>query len=764
MATTIHIGYLPFGNYPYAALRDERLDELLSARYERTLDVLARVPSARMTLALTGQTKELVAREFPRTYRAIRELMRAGRLELTQCPYSHPQTALTPHDSLVREIERDLQVTRRYYNVRPTVFWSPECSWSPYLPRLLHTAGATAIYLRQMPGDEPATVRGTTGHTITAFNLGPRPNWTPASTDDDIRAGFEALRTRIEADPARDRALVLVFGDDLEMAGVEEEALLHERIFRVADALPYVEPVLIGPYLTKNPPTRTIELNDVSNWIAHFRWWSGDTVDIDQNSLAQAIRRDLRAGEALLKRIKAGRNGKKVAARLETLRERAWHDLFMLESTEPKAWRPCLDRRLWGYRHAAQGAERARAFAREAAAPFVPRKTRPNAILVPLVETLGLARRPEIIEVPLRFDKGACFGHITVRLDGQKLPHQLADAQRWPGGSVRSCTLVTAAGLAARSIGAIEIAWDARKTSRKKPPRLSGTVLESDALTLFVNAERGGAITRLTLRGDDFLDEGEFLNRLAFTPTRTLERLTDDAPARVVARDAGELFDQLTLEHELPLGITKQQTIRLYRPVDRILVETRLRFQAPVSLGVYQPWKQNKTDHSLVVGDLRLNGATETWTTLACSPRDVRIQRLADFERPLNYIVCANDWAALSTPEKAVALIADGATNKMDLARVASDETGARPERSRGARLGYDAGSPSQFGPHYNDERHGWWHGERTVRIVYLVQARPGPAQGACPEPVEGQKEALILNNPVALPRSAPSYARGDPT
>lgn len=754
MAATVHIGYLPFGNYPYAALRDERLDELLSARYERTLELLERVPSARMTLALTGLTKELVAREFPRAYRTVRKLMRAGRLELAQCPYSHPQTALTPHDSLVREIERDVEVTRRYYNVRPTVFWSPECSWSPYLPRLLRKAGATAIYLRQMPGDEPATVRGTTGHTITAFNLGPRPNWTATSTHDDIHAGFEALRSRIEADPARDRALVLVFGDDLEMAGVEEEALLHERIFGVGEALPYVEPVLIGPYLAEHPPARTIELNEVSNWIVHFRWWSGDTVDLDQNSLAQAMRLDLRAGEALLKRIKTGRNGAKLSARLETLREHAWHDLFMLESTEAKGWRPCLDRRLWGYRHAAQGAERARAFVREAAAPFVPKKTRANAVVVPLVETLGLARRPEIIEVPLRFDKGACFGNITVRLDGEKLPHQLADAKLWPGGSVRSCTVVAAADLAARTIGAIEIACDARKAPRKKPPKLSGTALESDTLSLFVNAERGGAITRLSLRGNELLDEGELLNRLAFTPTRTLERLTDEAPARIVAREAGELFAQLTVEQELPLGITKQQTIRLYRPHGRILVETRLHFRTPVSLGVYQPWKQNKTDHSLIIGDLRLNGATEVWTTLPCSPRDVQVQRLAEFERPLKYIVCANDWAALSTPEKAVALIADGPTNKMDLARVVSDKTGACPERGRGAHLGYDAGSPSQFGPHYNDERHGWWHGERTFRIFYFAQVRSKPA--------EAQKEALILNNPVALPRSAPSCPRGD--
>jgi len=745
MVASVYIGYLPFGNCPYAALQDERLDELLSVRYERTLELLERVPSATMTLALTGQTKELVAREFPHTYRMIREFMSAGRLELTQCPYAHPQTALTPHDSLVHEIERDLEVTRRYYGVHPTVFWSPECSWSPYLPKLLHKAGATSIYLRQMPGDEPATVHGSTGHTITAFNLGPRPAWTPASTDDEIRADFEALRREIEADPGRDHTLVLVFGDDLEMSGVEEEALLHEHILHVADALPYVEPVLIGPYLAKHPPTRKLELNEVSNWINHFRWWSGDIVDIDQNSRAQAMRLDLRAGETLVKRLKAGPNNTRLTAQLETLQQQARHDLFMLEGTEPKAWRPCLDRRLWGYRHAAQGRERARAFVRQAAAPFMSTKGRGKTVVVPLVETLGLARTPEVIEVPMQFDKGACFGNIRARLDGERLEQQLGDVALWPDGSVRSCTLVTAAELAARSVGALEIVYDARKAKQPKTGRPAGTTLENETLTLSVNVERGGAITEATLRGDALLDEGEFLNRLAFTPTRTLERLDDDAPARVVGSATGPLFSELTIEQALGLGITKRQTIRLYRPHARVRITTRLDFQAPVSLGVYQPWKQNKSDHSLIVGDVRLNGATETWTTLPCSARELQTRPLPTRDRPITYIVCANDWAALRTDDKAIGLVAFGATNKMDLARVARDAAGAR--------LGYDAGSPSQFGPHYNDERHGWWHGTYTFNLVYLVETHPTPSNM--------QREARILNNPAALPHGALTQERG---
>ncbi len=62
-------------------------------------------------------------------------------------------------------------------------------------------------------------------------------------------------------------------------------------ILAAAATREYVKFVTVSEYFASHTPRQEIELNEVSNWIDHFRWWSGDIVDMDQNSMAEGIRR-----------------------------------------------------------------------------------------------------------------------------------------------------------------------------------------------------------------------------------------------------------------------------------------------------------------------------------------------------------------------------------------------------------------------------------------------------------------------------------------
>ena len=724
-AKPIYIGYLPFGNYPYAIIEDSRLDALLSNRYERTLEILDRCPDAKMTLALTGQTKELVAREFPRTYHRILDAMKRSRLDLTQCPYSHPLPVLVPHSSLEEHISRDLEVTKKYYGVHPEVFWSPECAWSPYLPKVLRKFGATSIYLRQLPVKAPVWIKGIDGEKVIGFNLGSRPKWDTGTKAARIRKDFERIQKELVRS-GKKYGFLLVFGDDIEISGIEEEALLHERIFNVAAELHYVKPVTMGEFLKKHEPEDEMVFDEVCCWINHFRWWAGDIVDIHQNSLAQRIRRNLgRAGELMKKAPSKERKP------LESLMEKSMHDLVMIESTEPRAWRPSLDRRLWGYRHAGRGIAYSESLIEKCIGLIGPEDN--DDILVPLVESRGLKRVLEPVETKLSFPEGRFFGDCRVEMDRRALPHQMSEIKLHDDGSLAECILHFEADSESGSVKFTNVGpLIGGSVVSPKTPSSRQIELVSDSLSVKIDLERGGRIVGMVEDGREIIEDGEYINALHFTPTKTFERLGDDGPAELTGYEDGPVMCQVRLEQRVYDGIEKLQTIRLYKNVPRVMIETQLVFSHPESLGVYQPWKQNKSDKSLIVGDICLKGDAAVATTLPCSP-DVIQELKSSGEGPLKYIIIGNDWAAISPGTKTLGIIADGSVSKFDIARVRY-ESGC-------TYLGYDAGSPSQFGPHYNDERHGFWSRTHTFRLFYV------PVGNGDYEEV--QRQSLTINHPL---------------
>jgi hypothetical protein len=723
----LYIGYLPFGNYPYAVMEDSRVDELLAGRYERTLAVLDRCGNAKMTLALTGQTKELVAREFPRTYRSILRLMGKGRLELTQCPYSHPLPLFIPHSSFIEHIKRDLSITKKHYGVHPDVFWSPECTWSPYLPEILAGFGAKSIYLRQLSTTYPVWLRGTGKERVIGFNQGLRPKWTVATTKARIRSDFAKIEKGLLKSNAR-YGFLLVFGDDIEMSGIEDEARLHERIFEVANGLPFVKPVLMSEFLAKNPPEEELHLETVNCWINHFRWWAGDIVDIHQNTLAEQIRRNMaHAGELAKHAASAG------SRRLKDLRELSLDSLMLLESTEPKGWRPSLDRRLWGYRHAEKGLAYSRGLIAQTLEHIKPSET-DDGVSVPLVESCGLDRTAEPVEVALSFKRGECKGGCRVELDGEILTSQLTDVERHPDGSISDCMLVFITDSPRNSVRhATVIAEDGSLTPGVAAPAGKRFELQSSAVTAHINLSAGGKVDGLSVDGTQFLKKGESLNTVLLTPTETFLRHNDSSPAALVCFEDGPVFSQALIRQNLLEGIDKLQCLRLYKSVPRLAILTELAFSHPVSLGVYQPWKQNKSDKSLILGDVRLDGTATISTTLPCSP-DVIYHESVN-PGSLRYLILGGNWAGISTGGRTLGVIVDGTTSKLDIARVTVAEGCTH--------LGLDGGSPSQFGPHYNDERHGFWSGTHRYSITYF------PASHEDFRSI--QREALKVNHPLFM-------------
>ena len=726
---TVFLGYVPFGNFPYAIMEDARLSELLANRYERTLAILERCPKARMTLALTGQTKELVAREFPRTYKAILRYMKERRLELTQCPHTHPQPVLIPRSSLEMHIRKDIEVTRQYYGRESQVFWTPECTWSPALPGLLSEYGATSVYLRQLPVERPVWLRGHDGARVIGFNLGPRPAWTPETSKSQIRKDFESIRSKLKRS-GNDRCLMLAFGDDLEMSGMEDEALLHERIFEVAREIEFVKPVLIGEYFKKHKPADEMSFDKVCCWINHFRWWAGDIVDIHQNSQAQAIRRNLAFAESLASRLQKSESGES-----EKIRARALENLLMIESTEPRGWRPSLDRRLWGYRHSEQGLVFSEDLVRLVMEPSDQEKE--GSIKgIPLAESQGIARQNELVEIPLSFGDGLP-GEVSVALDGKSLETQMTDMVLDDSGRISGCTVVVSADAAAGSVGNAEVSI---KPERGRSPMKGAEGIEealtlsSERLSLKLDLAGGGAIREMSLDGKRFLDDEESINLSHLTLTRDFSRVDGAAPAKATEIEDGPLFSQVRTTQTIFPGVEKRQKIRLHKRTCLILIEKELVFSHPLSIGAYQPWKQNKTDKDLVIGVARMRGMTHFATTLPCSISDIQMEELGPDE--LRYYILANDWAALSSSGRAIGLIADGSVSKFDIAYVRTEDGLAE--------LGYTAGSPSQFGPLYNDERHGYWLGTSRFRLFYMPLW--------CDDPAAIQDMALAVNYPLCPP------------
>jgi hypothetical protein len=715
-ADSVNVVYLAFGNYPYAEIPDGRLAETAAAHLHRVLGMFHDHPSAKITLALTGQTKERVHRDMPDVLDLIRGLIALGRLEMAGCCYAHPNPALVPLASLRRHIEFDLRLTADIFGVQPRLFWSPESTWTPDIGSLLLDLGLNAIYLRQL-SDYPRPVRlAASEGTLSAFG-------------DDTRFGLgehsliepHRLRTHMETvvSAGDDEGTLFwpAFCGDLEIAGSGDHLSTFGTLLDLIEADPRLNSVTVSEHLAAHPPTEEVRLDGLSNWVGHQRWWAGCALDTDQNSRIEAVRRSLSAAELL---------GTDEPETEPGWRLRVTQQLMSAECTENRGWRPGTDRRLWGRAHAIRGLGLARELLRRRLdAAEIPRcpeaEAAPWHIIVPLIESAELPRVREVVRIPVSLPRSLLPDGISVRVDGKPVPCQAITGsvdfapRHLPGmgpedpDDVDSITEICFE--AAVPPGSLSFAHV--YPSADAPPEPSGASFLATA-----DAQQGGAVVEATLDGQELL-RGGLLGGCSFTPTRTLQRCSDfQLEASLVSEDdRGGLARVWSASQLLRAGgveiLKTQQVATLAGGVIHVL--TALSFRRPEELGTRPVEVAEAVDHDLVVGDIMLPAESGEWTATLPASRGAVIGGSASASSGTQYPTIGEGWIDLRADGRGVALVGDPVVSKLDVARVTAGEGWVQ--------AGLRIGSARLRGPGRADERPGAWSEDLLTSVYFMPHA-----------------------------------------
>ncbi len=204
--------------------------------YRTLLRVLEAAPQAKITLNINAVlTQQLDRHSLGDVIVGLRQLAERGQIEFTGSAIYHPILPLIPRDEVIRQIELNSLVNRRYFGdvYSPRGFFPPEMCYSPEIARIVEELGFEWIIVDEIARDGKIgstrddvvyTVEGTDGLVVffkerpfsAGITYGRFPNSAPF---------LEALKDKL------DKNFYLLTGTDGEVYGhhrPRQEKLLEE--------------------------------------------------------------------------------------------------------------------------------------------------------------------------------------------------------------------------------------------------------------------------------------------------------------------------------------------------------------------------------------------------------------------------------------------------------------------------------------------------------------------------------------------------------
>ncbi len=142
------------GNLLYAEVPLERIPILVQRSYLPVLRTIRSLEAARVALNFSGYTLELLNGEHPALYEGspeavalLRELVAAGRVEITGTSWAHAILPILPPELAAEDISLFRKTAARVLDVAPDAFFPPEMATAPFLPGVLTAAGYRCSFI-----------------------------------------------------------------------------------------------------------------------------------------------------------------------------------------------------------------------------------------------------------------------------------------------------------------------------------------------------------------------------------------------------------------------------------------------------------------------------------------------------------------------------------------------------------------------------------------------------------------------------------------
>jgi len=139
--------------YQPASQADDILETVVNQSYRRVFRGLREIPTARVTLNISGALSELLMKKgYQDVIDDIRWLADNGKLEFTETAKHHPFLPFLPEDEIKRQIELNHKTNSTIFGVayKPVAFFPPEMAYSERIGKIVAKMGYKIILLDEI--------------------------------------------------------------------------------------------------------------------------------------------------------------------------------------------------------------------------------------------------------------------------------------------------------------------------------------------------------------------------------------------------------------------------------------------------------------------------------------------------------------------------------------------------------------------------------------------------------------------------------------
>ncbi len=253
----------PVGNFLHV------LENAYEKAYLPFIEVLKKYPFMKISIHYTGVLWDFFKDHHPEFLGTLKELVKAGQLEMITGGYYEPILAVIPDQDKVEQIKKQIQTIEEEIGVTPQGMWLAERVWEPHLPKYLVKAGVKYVTI----DDYHFKKSGLREEDLHGYYL----------TEEDgknvkVFPGSETLRYIIPFQPPehtleyllplRGSSGAAIFADDGEKFGiwpytyhsVYEEGWLDRFFELIGKNLDWIEPMPLGAYAIREKPLGRIYL------------------------------------------------------------------------------------------------------------------------------------------------------------------------------------------------------------------------------------------------------------------------------------------------------------------------------------------------------------------------------------------------------------------------------------------------------------------------------------------------------------------------
>ncbi|MDD5145975.1 MAG: hypothetical protein PHF44_04000 [Candidatus Pacebacteria bacterium] len=136
------------------------LTNVANQSYRKILAILKESPKAKLTLNINACLTELLVKNgFEDVIFDIKDLIKAGKLELTESAKFHAFLPKLPEDEVIRQIKLNHETNKKYFGetYNPKGFFPPEMAYNPKVAKIVHDLGYEWILADEasFPGEDP---------------------------------------------------------------------------------------------------------------------------------------------------------------------------------------------------------------------------------------------------------------------------------------------------------------------------------------------------------------------------------------------------------------------------------------------------------------------------------------------------------------------------------------------------------------------------------------------------------------------------------